>query len=150
MTDFGYPPARTGMRGCHPGSFDVSHAVRDGKRYALDDVPVEEAWDLVVVGAGNSGRMVGPGGFDADRDILAITVNRWGHGYPYMGDPLFEEDRSELDPWYVTARRPIGRVAIANADAEWSAFTHVAIKQAHRAVGELLGDPREALTTAPS
>jgi len=26
-------------------------------------------------------RMLGPVGFDADRDIAAITVNRWGHGY---------------------------------------------------------------------
>ena len=27
------------------------------------------------------GRMLGPGGFDANRDIEAITVNRWPHGY---------------------------------------------------------------------
>ena len=27
-----YPPALTGMRGSHPGSFDVAHALRDGKR----------------------------------------------------------------------------------------------------------------------
>ena len=29
--------------------------------------------------------MLGPGGFDAGRDIAAITVNRWGHGYSYSG-----------------------------------------------------------------
>ena len=33
-------------------------------------------------------RMLGPGGFDADRDIAAITVNRWGHGYSYSGEGL--------------------------------------------------------------
>jgi len=95
-------------------------------------------------------RMLGPGGFDAGRDILAITVNRWGHGYSYMSDSLTAEDHPGSDPVYARARRRIGRVAIANADAAWSAFTHVAIEQAHRAVDELLGDPREVLTSAPS
>jgi spermidine dehydrogenase len=27
--------------------------------------------------------MLGDGGFDAERDIAAITVNRWPHGYAY-------------------------------------------------------------------
>ncbi len=54
---FNYPPALTGMRGSHPGSFEVAHALaREGKR---DWGPVEEAdgevYDLVVVGAGLSG-----------------------------------------------------------------------------------------------
>jgi spermidine dehydrogenase len=82
-------------------------------------------------------RMLGPGGFDADRDILAITVNRWGHGYSYMADPLFDPVDGGPPPFEV-ARRRVGNVAIANADAAWNAFTHVAIEQAHRAVGELL------------
>ena len=52
-----YPPALTGMRGNHPGSFDVAHKLtREGKR---DWGPVEEpdsgVYDLVVVGAGLSG-----------------------------------------------------------------------------------------------
>jgi len=28
-------------------------------------------------------RMLGPGGFSSARDIRAITVNRWSHGYSY-------------------------------------------------------------------
>ena len=36
------------------------------------------------------------------------------------------------------ARQPIGRVAIANSDAGWDAYAHVAIDQADRAVRELL------------
>jgi spermidine dehydrogenase len=82
-------------------------------------------------------RMLGSGGFDADRDIAAITVNRWGHGYSYAGDRLLAKD--EGSP-YVTARARVGNVAIANADAGWMPFAHAAIDQAHRAVGELL-DP---------
>jgi len=29
-----YPPARTGMRGSHAGSFEVAHAARDGNTWA--------------------------------------------------------------------------------------------------------------------
>src|SRR5262245_54704404 len=50
-----YPPALTGMRGHHPGSFEVAHDLRDGKSFSLDGLPIEERYDLVVVGAGISG-----------------------------------------------------------------------------------------------
>src|SRR5262249_27516848 len=52
-----YPPALTGMRGSHDGSFDVAHALRDGRfwRTAGDPVNTGEAYDLVVVGGGISG-----------------------------------------------------------------------------------------------
>src|SRR5499427_1997242 len=50
-----YPPALTGMRGHHVGSFEVGHELRDGKRFALDGVPIKERYDLVVVGGGISG-----------------------------------------------------------------------------------------------
>ncbi len=36
-------------------------------------------------------RMLGAGGFDAARDIRAITVNRWSHGYSYFFNPLFDD-----------------------------------------------------------
>src|SRR5438094_2918268 len=49
-----YPPALTGLRGQHPGSFETAHRVaRAGERYRSGDV--EEDYDLVVVGAGISG-----------------------------------------------------------------------------------------------
>ena len=51
-----YPPALTGMRGHHPGSFEVGHALaREGRSYAIKGMPIEEHYDLVVVGAGLSG-----------------------------------------------------------------------------------------------
>ncbi|MBO0715771.1 MAG: NAD(P)-binding protein [Rhizobiales bacterium] len=51
-----YPPALTGMRGQHPGSFEVAHAfAREGRRFGIDDAPSEESYDLVVVGGGISG-----------------------------------------------------------------------------------------------
>ena len=48
-----YPPALTGMRGSHPGSFEVGHRVRDGDSF--QGVDTNETYDLVVVGGGISG-----------------------------------------------------------------------------------------------
>jgi spermidine dehydrogenase len=48
-----YPPAATGMRGAHPGSFEVAHAAVQGQRWAA--ARTGEYYDLVVVGAGISG-----------------------------------------------------------------------------------------------
>ncbi len=44
-----YPPARTGMRGSHAGSFEVAHALRDGNTWT-DVADTGEHYDLVVVG----------------------------------------------------------------------------------------------------
>ena len=52
-----YPPALTGLRGSHPGSFEVAHSLRDGTFWAQAGTPVDtgETYDLVVVGGGISG-----------------------------------------------------------------------------------------------
>ncbi len=81
-------------------------------------------------------RMLGAGGFSGARDIAAITVNRWSHGYAYTPSPLYDRD---FGPTMEASRQRIGRVAIANSDAGWDAYAHVAIDQADRAVRELLG-----------
>ena len=50
-----YPPSLTGLRGNHPGSFEVAHALaREGQRPDEFEL-LDEAYDLVVVGAGISG-----------------------------------------------------------------------------------------------
>ncbi len=49
-----YPPALTGMRGSHPGSFEAAHGLRDGKA-SHDVIDTEEDYDMVVVGGGISG-----------------------------------------------------------------------------------------------
>ncbi len=83
-------------------------------------------------------RILGPGGFDPARDILEITVNRWPHGYAYEYNSLFDQFWLEggETPCQV-ARKPFGRLAIANSDADAYAYTDCAIDQAHRAVQEL-------------
>ena len=81
-------------------------------------------------------RMLGPGGFRSARDIAAITVNRWPHGYAYAEDSLFDPERAGPPP-YEVGRKRCGNVTIANSDAAWNAYTHEAIDQAWRAVNEL-------------
>jgi len=83
-------------------------------------------------------RMLGAGGFDSARDIAAVTVNRWPHGYAYEYNSLFDSFWLEggQTPCEV-ARKPFGRIAIANSDAGAYAYTDEAINQAYRAVNEI-------------
>lgn len=81
---------------------------------------------------------LGSAGFDARRDILAITVNRWPHGCAYTYDTLGDPDMIDAERPHVIGRAPFGRVAIANADSAAQAFTNSAIDQADRAVQEVL------------
>jgi len=87
------------------------------------------------------GRMFGPAGFDPARDITAITVNRWPHGYTYEYNSLWDGPWAEGEEPCVVGRRQFGRIAIANADAGAFAYTNSAIDEAWRAVEELLGGP---------
>jgi spermidine dehydrogenase len=84
------------------------------------------------------GRMLASGGFDSARDIQAITVNRWPHGYAYEYNPLFEPlDRPASERPCVIGRQPFGRIHIANSDADGHAYTNIAIDQGYRAVREI-------------
>jgi spermidine dehydrogenase len=84
-------------------------------------------------------RTLAPGGFDPARDIAAITVNRWPHGYAYEYNSLWDKFWLEGgEQPCVAARQPFGRIAIANADAGAYAYTDCAIDQAYRAVNELV------------
>src|SRR3990172_5891960 len=76
-----YPPALTGLRGSHAGSFEVAHRVRDGEfaTFPRLDVDTGEEYDLVVVGGGISGlaaahffREV----MGADKRVLILEIGR--------------------------------------------------------------------------
>jgi len=82
-------------------------------------------------------RTLGMGGFDPARDITAITVNRWPHGYAPEYNPLFDPDVSEPERPHVIGRAQFGRITIANSDSGGGAYTDSAIDQGHRAVMEL-------------
>jgi spermidine dehydrogenase len=82
-------------------------------------------------------RMLAGTEFDGDRDIAAITVNRWAHGYTYEYDTLTDPEWPKGQAPHEIGRQTFGPVAIANADAAGAAYTDAAIDSAHRAVGEL-------------
>jgi spermidine dehydrogenase len=89
------------------------------------------------------GRMLSAGGFDPARDIQAITVNRWPHGYAYEYNPLFEPlDRPDSERPCVIGRQPFGRIHIANSDSDGHAYTNIAIDQGYRAVQEIVKSGR--------
>jgi spermidine dehydrogenase len=89
-------------------------------------------------------RILSPGGFDAARDIAAITVNRWPHGYAYGHDPETDQVAFEYSTWpeekrhWVTGRRPFGNISIAATDSASTAMTESAIEEAYRAVNDLM------------
>ena len=86
------------------------------------------------------GKMSGslaPGGFDAGRDIAAITVNRWPHGYAYEYNDLCDpEGFTPQNGPHVAGRAQIGRISIANSDASAYAYVNGAVDAADRAVNE--------------
>lgn len=84
------------------------------------------------------GRTLKDRGFDPARDITAITVSRWPHGYAPEYNPLFDPDLPESERPHVVGRAQFGRITIANSDAGGGAYADSAIDQGHRAVMELL------------
>jgi spermidine dehydrogenase len=121
---------------CEPGS-DCKDQYRAG-RFELVNTKFEK-FELEI--RNQLGRMLGVGGFDPARDIEAITVNRWPHGYSYEYNVLFEPlDRPESERPCVVGRQPFGRIKIANSDADGHAYTNTAIDQGLRAVREIVGE----------
>ena len=106
---------------------------REGRRRLLEtpfatfEHHVRDQLDQALSGAG----------FDAGRDIRAITVNRWSHGYAYSPGLTWEPEwKTEAEKPWVIGRRRFGRIAIANSDSGAGADTNTAITQAWRAVQE--------------
>jgi spermidine dehydrogenase len=88
-------------------------------------------------------RMLGAGGFNSARDIAAITINRWPHGYAdggVLGDPEWAAGQAPHE----IGRKPFGRITIANADSGGIAETFCAVDQAYRAVEEIAAMSRTA------
>ena len=83
-------------------------------------------------------RMLGPGGFDAKSDILALTVNRWSHGYSYYWNSLYD-DVEASEKLMDQGRARAGNISFASSDTAWDAYAHSAIAEAARAATEAAG-----------
>lgn len=75
--------------------------------------------------------MYGAYGMDVHRDIAAITVNRWGHGF------VWDEAQYLGQNAYKLAAHRLGNITMAGADSQGNAYLDAAIDAARRAVNEL-------------
>jgi spermidine dehydrogenase len=80
--------------------------------------------------------LLGVHGFDHQRDIIAITVNRIPHGYAYSYLALDDPDWEDGQAPHEIGRAQFGRISIANSDAEAMPLMQAAFDAAWRAVQE--------------
>ena len=81
--------------------------------------------------------MLGSHGFDAEREIAGITLNRWPHGYAYEFEGIgVDGDYGRYNGPHIAGRAQLGRISIANSDSEAYAYVQGAIDAADRAVNE--------------
>ncbi|MFL5510574.1 MAG: NAD(P)-binding protein [Gemmatimonadaceae bacterium] len=85
------------------------------------------------------GDMFAPGGFDPKRDIAGIILNRWGHAYVNPQPGFFFGINGKPAPRDILRDRPHGRIAFANTDLAGASDHRNSIREADRAVQQLLG-----------
>lgn len=83
-------------------------------------------------------------GFDAQRDIAGIILNRWGHAYLSPQPGFFFGMNGQPAPRQVLRSAPFGRIAFANTDLAGAMDHRYSILEAQRAVGQLLDQVLEA------
>jgi spermidine dehydrogenase len=77
-------------------------------------------------------------GFDGERDIAGIILNRWGHAYLSPAPGFFFGKDGKPAPGEVLRAAPFGRIAFANTDLSGVMDHRYSIIEANRAVGQLL------------
>jgi spermidine dehydrogenase len=82
--------------------------------------------------------MFAPGGFDPRRDIAGIILNRWGHAYVNPQPGFFFGVDGKPAPRDVLRNQPFGRIAFANTDLSGAMDHRNSIREADRAVTQLL------------
>jgi spermidine dehydrogenase len=82
-------------------------------------------------------KMFGPGGFDADRDIAGITLNRQGHAY-VVTPPGFFFGKDGNQPPSDIIRQPHGRIAFAHAELMGFQMWEGAAHEGERAAKQML------------
>ena len=82
-------------------------------------------------------KMFGPGGFDADRDIAGITLNRQGHAY-LVTPPGFFFGKDGNPPPSDVIRKPHGRIAFAHSELMGYQMWEGAAHEGDRAAKQML------------
>jgi spermidine dehydrogenase len=82
--------------------------------------------------------MFASAGFDAQRDIAGIILNRWGHAYLSPQPGFFFGRDGRTAPREVLRNAPFGRIAFANTDLAGAMDHRYSILEAQRAVQQLL------------
>ena len=82
--------------------------------------------------------MFAAAGFDAQRDIAGIILNRWGHAYLSPQPGFFFGQNGQPAPREILRRAPFGRIAFANTDLAGAMDHRYSILEAKRAVEQLL------------
>src|ERR1700690_3624301 len=162
-----YPPARLGLRGSHPGSFEVAHAMRQGGSDTSGAQRTGETYDLIVVGAGLSGLAAAHFFLkDAGRQARVLVLDNHddfgGHAkrneltyqgklLAINGGTLEIESHTRYNQWAVRLLRDIGadldRYVKANAANE-HLYASFGLRDAHYFDRETFGVDR--LITAPA
>jgi spermidine dehydrogenase len=88
--------------------------------------------------------MFGSFGFDAQRDIAGIVLNRWGHAYLSPQPGFFFGKDGKPAPREVLRKGPFGRITFANTDLAGAMDHRFSILEAQRAVNQLLGQKLSA------
>lgn len=113
-------------------------AVREAVRTARRSLYTRPFADFERAAREELAALLGPGGFDFDRDVVGLTVNRWAHGYSWGGNTLVESP-AQAAALRAAGRAPAGPIVVAGSDAGWSPYLDGAIDEAYRAVSELPG-----------
>ena len=82
--------------------------------------------------------MFGRKGFDAQRDIAGIVLNRWGHAYLSPQPGFFFGREGRPAPGEVLRMQPVGRIAFANSDVTGIMDHRTSILEADRAVRQVV------------
>jgi spermidine dehydrogenase len=83
--------------------------------------------------------MFASGGFDPRRDIAGIILNRWGHAYVNPQPGFFFGTDGQPAPRDILRNAPHGRIAFANTDLAGAMDHRNSIREAERAVNQLVG-----------
>ncbi len=76
--------------------------------------------------------MFSPAGFDAERDIAGIVLNRWGHAFLAPQPGFFLPRDGHALPAHEVLRQPHGRIVFAHSELQGTMNMAYAMLEAHR------------------